>query len=178
MEESMSKIILIRGKAGVGKTTISSYLGKKLKVPVIRKDDIYDSIANYIDNHNLRNKACYDTMYKIIKTNIEHDLYIVVDAGFHDINDALNFKQWVIDKGADFLSILCICSDESLWAERFNKRKHNPQPNNLITDFSELKLHYKDLYTKPLDNELILDTVEDIEVLIEKAVIEIGKRNN
>lgn len=59
----MGKVIVFRGKAGVGKTAISNEISRMLNIPVIRKDDIYDSIANYVDNHELRNKACYNTLY-------------------------------------------------------------------------------------------------------------------
>ncbi|CAH1217093.1 hypothetical protein PAECIP111891_04550 [Paenibacillus allorhizoplanae] len=41
----MSKIILFRGMAGTGKSTLSRALAKKLQLPVLHKDDIYDSIA-------------------------------------------------------------------------------------------------------------------------------------
>lgn len=66
----MGKVIVFRGKAGVGKTTISNEVGKQLNIPIIRKDDIYDSIATYITNHENRNKACYDTLHKILESNI------------------------------------------------------------------------------------------------------------
>lgn len=54
----MSKIILLRGKAGVGKTFISNELAKRVNVPIIRKDDIFDTVFNYISDNVLRNKFC------------------------------------------------------------------------------------------------------------------------
>lgn len=169
----MGKIIVIRGKAGVGKTTISNELGKKLNMPVIRKDDIYDSIAPHVDNHEDRNKACYNTLYKILDSNIVNGVDIIVDAGFHYLDQILEFRSWVLSKDAIFVPMLCICSNEDVWAERFNKRSLNPQPNNLITDFEELKLHYKDLKTEALKDEMILDTVNNIDMLVEQAINEI-----
>ncbi|MFT9496526.1 AAA family ATPase [Anaerosolibacter sp.] len=127
----MGKVIVFRGKAGVGKTTISNEAGKKLNIPIIRKDDIYDSIATYIINHENRNKACYDTLHKILESNILNGLDVIVDAGFHYLDQILQFKSWILHKNAIFVPILCICSDEDIWAERFNKRSLNPQPNNL-----------------------------------------------
>ncbi|MBZ9685874.1 ATP-binding protein [Clostridium estertheticum] len=171
----MGKVIVFRGKAGVGKTTISNEIGRILNIPIIRKDDIYDSIANYIDNHELRNKACYNTLYKIVETNILNNLDVIVDAGFHYLEQALQFKTWVLNKNAIFVPLLCICSDEKIWAERFDMRRHNPQPNNLITDFRELKLHYKDLKTDSLKNEKILDTIYSIDSLVESALLEVKK---
>ena len=47
----MNKVILFRGKAGVGKTTLSNESSKRLNIPVLRKDDIYDAVASYIEEH-------------------------------------------------------------------------------------------------------------------------------
>lgn len=38
-------VILFRGRAGVGKTTLSSALGKRLQIMVIHEDDIFDKVA-------------------------------------------------------------------------------------------------------------------------------------
>lgn len=89
----MSKVIVFRGKAGVGKTTISNRVGQQLIIPIIRKDDIYDSIAIYVDKHELRNKACYDTLYKILETNILSGIDIIVDAGFHYLDQVLQLNN-------------------------------------------------------------------------------------
>ena len=171
----MAKVIVFRGKAGVGKTTISTEVGKKLNIQILRKDDIYDSIAGYIDNHEMRNRACYDTLYKILETNILNDVDVIVDAGFHNLSQAVQFRTWVLSKNAIFVPLLCVCSNEELWAERFNRRRINPKPNNLITDFNDLRLHYEDLKTEPLEKEIILDSVDHIEKLVERAAIEIKK---
>lgn len=56
----MSKIILFRGKSGTGKWTLSIELGKRLKLPVLHKDDIYDSVAGFVPEDDLRNKICFD----------------------------------------------------------------------------------------------------------------------
>ena len=38
----------------VRKTTISTEVARKLNVQMLGKDDICDSIAGYIDNHEMR----------------------------------------------------------------------------------------------------------------------------
>ncbi len=172
---NMVKVIVFRGKAGVGKTTISTAVAQKLNIPIIRKDDIYDSIARHVESHELRNAACYDILYRIVETNLLCGLNVVVDAGFHRLEDILQFKTWIQNINATFVSLLCICSDENIWAERIKKRSVNPKPNNLITDFNNLKLHYGDLEAEALINEKILDTVERIDNLIADAVLKISK---
>lgn len=170
-----AKAIVFRGKVGVGKTTISNAVSQTLNIPVIRKDDIYDSLAAYVEGHEIRNSACYDILYKIIETNLSNGLDVIVDAGFHRLEDILQLKNWTLEKNVILISLLCICSDESVWAERFNKRGMDPKPNNLITDFNALKLHYGDIKMEALVGEKILDTIDSIDDLVADAILEIGK---
>lgn len=46
----MAEVILLRGRPGVGKTTVSNGLQARLHIPIIRKDDIYDAVAGYNDS--------------------------------------------------------------------------------------------------------------------------------
>ena len=169
----MSLIILIRGRAGVGKTTLSNELGKELKLPIIRKDDIYDSIFNYIQDHHTRNRFCYELIYQMIKTTLDCKADILVDAPFSEISE---LKEWVTKHGGVLRPILCICSDEELWAHRFNKRGINPKPNQMITDFEEMKKHYGDSRINGVEGELILDSVHDLKVLMEQSKQYLGTR--
>ena len=166
----MAKVIVFRGKAGVGKTTISNAVAQKLRIPVIRKDDVYDPFAAYVESHEIKNRACYDVLYRIVETNLSNGLNVIVDAGFHSMEDIMRFRNWTISKDAIFISFLCICSDEDIWAERFNRRSQDPKPNNLITDFNDLKLHYGDLKTDALADETILDSIDNIDTLVDKAI--------
>jgi len=162
----MSNVILLRGRAGVGKTTISNELAKSLRIAILRKDDIYDSIVDYIQDHDTRNKLCYQSMYQIMQTNLKCNADLIVDAPFPDIKE---LQQWITRHNGILKPILCICSDEELWARRFNQRKLDPKPNNVITDFDEMKRHYGELSLSPIEDELVLDSIHDIDVLLAQA---------
>ncbi|MGM1045878.1 MAG: AAA family ATPase [Bacillota bacterium] len=158
----MSKIILLRGKAGVGKTFISNELAKRVNVSIIRKDDIFDTVFNYISDNVLKNKFCYEMLLKIIQTNMECNTDIIIDCPFHFNNQLLDLKKHIENNKGIFKPILCICSNEVLWAERFNQRKANPNPNNIITEFEEMKQHYfnRGIESTPLDGELVIDSIK------------------
>jgi hypothetical protein len=93
-----------------------------------------------------------------------------LDFPFNKEEDMSNFTNWLTAHNYSLKSILCTCSDEKIWAKRFNVRKLNPLPNQLITDFDELKDYYNDLSIEPFKDELIIDTIEPLDAIIQKAL--------
>ncbi|SFL00193.1 AAA domain-containing protein [Paenibacillus sp. 1_12] len=162
----MSDIILFRGRPGVGKTTISDLLSSQLNIPIIRKDDFYDVVASYNDIHDQRNKVSYGILFRILESNKKMNGRFILDFPFNQEEDVTRFSDWLKEHNYFLKSILCICSNEKIWADRFNKRKVNPMPNQLITDFIELKQYYKDLSIKPLEGELVVDTTDELDSII------------
>ncbi|WP_164545610.1 AAA family ATPase [Paenibacillus albus] len=166
----MGEIILLRGRPGVGKTTISNLLMVELNIPVIRKDDFYDVIAEYYENHELRNKVSYGILFRMLQTNAGSNKRFILDFPFNQEEEMRNFEQWVLNQNYILKSIRCICSDKKIWANRFNIRKLNPLPNQLITDFDELCHYYKDLSMKPMDGELVIDTVDSLDANVHRIL--------
>ncbi|TCM87927.1 putative kinase [Paenibacillus sp. BK033] len=165
----MSKIILVRGMAGTGKSTLTNELSKRLKLVVLHKDDIYDASASVIQEHSSRNKLCFDFLFRLLQTVIDADASIILDFGFNDNNSVLSLDQWVRERGGELKIIHCICSNETIWSERLAERSKNPLPNQLITNLSELKEYYRNLSAEYLEKELVLDTVKELEWLIIQA---------
>ncbi|MGZ9583712.1 AAA family ATPase [Paenibacillus marinisediminis] len=170
----MSKIILFRGKSGTGKTTLSKELGKRLQLPILHKDDIYDSVAGLVPEHDKRNHICFDFLYRFLQTVMDSNASIILDYGLNNVDGVRTLKNWVEERGGELITILCTCSDESIWSERLAERSINPLPNQLITNLSELKEYYKDLKTEILEGECVIDTVmskESLIVLVEAFVL-------
>lgn len=155
---------------GVGKTFISDKIAERLSIALIRKDDIYDSIYIPVPTHQLRNKICYDLIYKLIDTNLEARVDLIIDCPFREHNDLDKLNDFIKNKDGIFKPVLCECNNEELWALRFNQRSTNPKPNNLLTDFNALKTNYQSLHLEKYQNELVLNTQEDIEDLLSKIL--------
>ncbi|MDF2658937.1 MAG: hypothetical protein K0Q94_1728 [Paenibacillus sp.] len=167
----MTTVILFRGRPGVGKTSVSNRLSERLRYPIIRKDDIYDVLAGTVDGHDNRNRLCYGILYQMLDTNASNGSSVILDFPFNRKEDMSALRQWLDSKRIVFKSVLCVCSDETIWAKRFEERKENPLPNQLITDFEQLKRHYGgDLTIVPVDGELVVDTIEPLERIVEKVM--------
>ena len=165
----MSKVILIRGKAGTGKSTLANALGRKLNVTILHKDDIYDTVAAFVNNHGDRNKICFDLLHKILISSLNSKVDIIIDFGYNNLDDVEKLKAWVKQHNGEWKSIICTC-DDKVWAERLNQRKLNPLPNQLLTDVEDLKKHYSNVRTGILEGELVLNTSLDINHLVNQAV--------
>lgn len=162
------KIILFRGRPGSGKTTITHAFAEKTHLPILRKDDFYDPITSYLDVHTDRNVLAHQIMYRVLESNIHSDIVFILDFAFQNEKDFSMIKNWCIEKNVNLQSILVTCSDEKVWAERFNKRAENPAPNQLITNFDELKKYYGTMQIIPNEGEQVLDTLKPVEVLLEE----------
>jgi adenylate kinase family enzyme len=166
----VAEVILLRGRPGVGKTTISDRLSAELNIPIFRKDDMYDIIAGYNDDHNQRNRMCYAILRQMLRTNAVVQGRLLLDFPFNGEQDMRRFAGWLEEQRIRLIPVLCICSNESLWAERFNRRKLDPAPNQLITDFDELKGYVKDLTITPYKDELIVDAVQPLDTIIRQIL--------
>lgn len=173
MKKDQTTIILFRGRPGVGKSTLSNALAKERKLPILRKDDIYDATTIYIEDHTIRNKISYDSLFKILESNISSGTSLILDYPFQRDEEIVNLQEWCKKRDLNLVSILVTCSDREIWKGRFNKRSENPTPNQLITNLDELEKHYGNLYLKPLRNEVVVDTIEPIDVILKQLTTHI-----
>ncbi|EHQ29939.1 AAA family ATPase [Mucilaginibacter paludis] len=155
------KLILFRGRPGTGKTLLSGLLSAQLNLPVIRKDDIYDGLSTLNPDHQQRNSATHHILYAVLKSNAPTTSTLLLDFPFQFDDDIAKLKNWCIENNVELKSIVVTCSDEELWASRFNKRAENPAPNQLITDFKLLKQRYGEMQLRPGPLELLIDTVNN-----------------
>lgn len=153
-----TKIILFRGLPGVGKSFIANETAKILKIAIVKKDDIYECIHSEISTHENRNEICYNIIYKIIETNLLSNTDLIIDCPFKDHRELKKLSLFINERNGQLKPILCNCSDPDIWEERFNARKINQNPNDLSTDFNELKNTYSSLEFGKYDGELVVDT--------------------
>ena len=161
-------VLLFRGKPGVGKTLFSDALSRYMGWPVLRKDDIYDALSVEIQSHARKSQLSYRVIQAQILTQLGNGRGVIVDSSLHDPTHLQTFLGWCQRHQVPVKTLLITCSDHVLWAERFNQRGANPKPNQLITHFSQLKRHYGDLDTEPLEGEWVIDSAEAFEVNLAK----------
>lgn len=134
----MSRLILIRGPAGVGKTTISKLISRKINSQIIHFDDIMNNIGlDYIEGEkwiplNKFLKADKIMIPKFRKI-LEGGENLIIDGNFYHREQIED-----ISKNIDFpISVFTLKASLSDCIERDNKRE-GKLGKNATTDVFEL----------------------------------------
>lgn len=164
----MNTIFLFRGKAATGKTTITDLLGRKLNIPVLRKDDIYDELSKYDFEHSQKNESSYNILARLIQTNINNNCDLIIDISLSHNSYLEQFLSKINFNKSRLFKFLCICSNQQEWEKRIEKRLSNPTPNQLFESAKEATRYYSKQTSAPFKNETILDSSKDIEIIMKK----------
>ncbi len=163
-------LYLVRGKSATGKTTITDLLSKKLNVPVLRKDDIFDTLSKYEDNIGTLNGASYDILARLIQTCIDNQSDVIVDIALQHTPSLQVFLDKIDFKDAFVYRFFCDCSDDEVWLDRWRDRLKNPLPNQYFKSIDEIVEHYGNCEIVPVDGEVVLDSVFALDKLIDKII--------
>lgn len=162
----MSSIYFFRGKAATGKTTITNALSRKINVPVLRKDDIFDTLSCYIKDNSQNNNVTYNLLSKLIQTNINNKADLIIDIGLSSINGWKVFQSKLDYKDCNVFTFLCDCSDLTMWEMRIAERIKNPAPNQYFKTVDEVVEHYEKTEIKLLDNEHYIDSSDSLDNIL------------
>lgn len=162
----MSSIYFFRGKAATGKTTITDILSNKLNVSILRKDNIFDVISQYITDNSLNNCVTYDLLSKLIQINIDNGTDVIVDIGLSNTDGWNTFQSKINFKNSTVFTFLCDCSDMVTWEKRFKERLKNPAPNQYFKTVEEAFTYYSKSTIELLDDEYYIDSSKSMESII------------
>lgn len=161
----MSKLIIFRGKAATGKTLLTNLLSKELNIPVIRKDDVYDPLAQYDLPPKVINPVAYDILAQLIQTNLDNHCDLILDIALAHTPYMKTFLSKLKVDGHQLFSFLCICSDSEQWKKRIAERILHPTPNQLFTSTEEAEQYYQNYQIEQMEHEVILDSASVVSSL-------------
>lgn len=159
----MSSIYFFRGKAATGKTTITNILSKKINVAVLRKDDIFDVLSQYIGDNSDNNRVTHDLLARLIQTNINNNTDLIVDIGLYNNTHWHTFQSKIDFKECKVYNFLCDCTDSIIWENRIRERLNNPTPNQYFKSVEQAEIHYDYNDMKLLKYEYYIDSCNRLE---------------
>jgi hypothetical protein len=169
----MGKLYIFRGKAATGKSVITDLISKEFNICVLRKDDIYDMLDEKDLDHASKNRLSYNILAKMINTNLKCNCDLIVDIGLANPIYLNEFLDKIDLSKSHVKNFLCICSDEEEWKRRIELRILNPTPNQLFTSADDAIRYYRSNIAVPIQDEIVLDSSEDILDNLEKVKLEL-----
>ena len=163
-------IYIFRGKSATGKTTLTNLLSRKINVPVLRKDDIFDQLSKHENDIAILNSVSYDILARQIQTCIDNQSDVIVDVALQHTPSLNEFLSKIDFKHSMIYRFFCDCSDGNIWLERWRTRLKNPLPNQYFKSIDEIMEHYGKCEIEPLDREVILDSVNSVDYLVNKIM--------
>lgn len=167
------KIYIFRGMSATGKTTLTNILSKKLNIPVLRKDDIFDTLSKYETDITILNGASYDILASQIQTCIDNQSDVIVDIALQHTPSWKTFLNKIDFKSSIVYRFFSDCSNKDIWLERWCERLKNPLPNQYFKSINEIVEHYGKCDIEPLNGEIVLDSIMSIDDLISRIMAEI-----
>ncbi len=122
----MSKLILISGPSGSGKSYLAKYLSEKLHIPYFSKDNfkelLFDTVG-WSDKEWSRKlgSAAIQTLYLVIDQELKSNKIVIAEANFKPEFDKEHIEQFVEVHGTKVLELHCYADTEIL-RERAKKR--------------------------------------------------------
>ncbi len=170
----MTKLIIVCGLPGSGKTTLAKELSKKLGIVCICKDDIkeklYESMKfSTLEDSKRIGKPSIDIMLHLAEQQLANGLDIIIESPFNFLEDYPLFKSWKEKYGLDLYSVICLI-DFNERKKRFLKRKrHNAHHDtqrisdhllNDVTEYNYAMIPGKQI--RIITNKKVEELVQDV----------------
>lgn len=166
----MANLLLFRGKSATGKTTLTKALSERLHLCVLRKDDIFDPMSQYITDNAIKNGVSYAVLANMIMQNLRTGADVIVDIALPHTPDFQRFLEKLDLEGHQIYFFLCGCTDEAVWLDRWQERLKHPLPNQYFRSLDEIVSHYAKMEITPLPGEVFLDSCKDKETLLQTVL--------
>jgi len=166
-------LVAFAGEAGSGKSTLSRALGRRLRWPVVDKDDIKDILHGHTIAPNAGPLA-YDVMFNVARRQLLLGLSVICDSPL--TGGAWHAAQVAAETGAMLAVVACRCPDNTVWRARINARKSLGLPSHHQTDWDTMRaqrgpdplpLHAAEAVDHPY---LLVDTLAPVEDLCDRVI--------
>lgn len=172
----MSKVIVVCGQAGVGKTTVSTALSKKLNVVCFHKDTIKERLFELLEGQNLEESKktgmySMELLFHLAEEALKNGIDVIVEAPFNHPSNPGIFEHWKNELGADMRVIVCELGDDVEHVRRFRERKRHHSHHDFDRGWQPNPFDYS---VMP-DPKITLDMSKPLDELVNEAMVFISQ---
>ncbi|HBI17570.1 MAG: hypothetical protein UR60_C0028G0017 [Candidatus Moranbacteria bacterium GW2011_GWF2_34_56] len=178
----MSKLIVVCGLQGSGKTTLANCLANKLNIACLHKDSLIDMLSeiNNVSNFEEYKKVQSEAMklfFKLAEEQISSGVDFIIQSTFNFSEDADLFRAWIEKYKLDFCCVVCVI-DEKTRSERFKNRPDHFKKyfiDKKIETNSSQSLNKADFdYNEMPEKKIFVKTDHPVECLVEEILEKIN----
>lgn len=159
-------LVVVTGMPSSGKTTVAESLAARLRLPLVAKDDLKESLFETLGTGDVAwsgrlGDAAYDLMFALARTMLSARVSLIVEANFF-VGQATRFESLPEHR---LVQIHCD-APLPLLLERYAARERHPGHND-AEKFDELPARHASGAHAPLDvggETIQLDTAETVDI--------------
>jgi len=146
-----TKLIIVCGLPGSGKTTLSKELSKRTKTVCLRKDSIKEALYDIFEMKTLEDSKSIggksvELLFNLSEEQLAQGINLIIEAPFNFSDDYKIFKHWQRKYDLDLYSIICSIDDKTRIARINSRQRHHAHHDAERGDFSmNTRCNYKNI---------------------------------
>lgn len=163
-------LIAMKGHPATGKSAVAETLARRLRVPLIDKDDIKDYVLERPD----ANELAYQIMWRIVETQLRVGVSVIAVSPLSYPNGYARAQEIAAQHGARLLIVETVL-DEAEWRRRLDARQPGDSTHKISgwAAMQEMLRRYDGCWRYPIkpEHHLMLDTAQPLEQCV-AAILE------
>ncbi len=171
----MSRVIIICGLPGSGKTTLASELSKELRIFCLHKDSIKESLFDSLKYSTLEESKrigypSVKVMLDLAEENIRNGIDVILESPFNFPEEGMLFQAWKKKYEVNIYSIIAKIDAEERKRRFIDRERHRAHRDTERLQRSEQTFSDVCSYEHMPEKKLFLDTTQPVEKLVGQVI--------